>query len=176
MTSKLTRTEDAAEPRQQAEEMAAPRGADQLRAILQTAMDGFWQTDAQGRLLAVNDAYCRMSGYSEAELLAMRVPDLVVTESAEGVASRIRKITAQGQDRFESRHRRKDGTLFDVEASVRFLPNMGGQMVAFLRDITERKQAEEALRESDASLRTFFDNPALLQGIVEVVDASPSRS
>jgi PAS domain S-box-containing protein len=157
MTNKFTRTGDAAELRQAAD-VGVMRVAGQLHAILQTAMDGFWQTTAQGRLLAVNDAYCRMSGYSEAELLAMSVPDLVVTESAEGVASRIRKITAQGQDRFESRHRRKDGTLFDVEASVLFLPDLGGQVVAFLRDITERKRAEAAMRQSEVRLREILEN------------------
>lgn len=44
--------------------------------ILQTAIDGFWMTDMQGRLVDVNEAYCRMSGYSREELLTMSIPDL----------------------------------------------------------------------------------------------------
>ena len=46
---------------------------EQHEAILQTAMDGYWLSGAEGRLLEVNEAYCRMSGYSESELLAMSV-------------------------------------------------------------------------------------------------------
>jgi PAS domain S-box-containing protein len=87
-------------------------------SILQTAMDGFWLVDMQGRLLEVNAAYCRMSGYSAQELLAMRIPDLEVAETAAATAARIQKIMAQGEDRFESRHRRKDGSILDVEVSV----------------------------------------------------------
>jgi PAS domain S-box-containing protein len=113
------------------------------RTILQTAMDGFWLVDTQGRLLEVNETYCRMSGYSAQELLAMRILDLEVAEAAHNTAARIQKIMAKGEDRFESRHRRKDGSIFDVEVSVQYRPVEGGRFVAFLRDITGRKQAEE---------------------------------
>jgi PAS domain S-box-containing protein len=113
------------------------------RTILQTAMDGFWLTDTEGRLLEVNDAYCRMSGYSTEELLAMRVSDLEANETASDTAVHVQKVLAQGEDRFESRHRRKDGSLFDIETSVQHRQAGGGRFVAFLRDITERKRAEE---------------------------------
>jgi len=46
------------------------------QTILQTAIDGFWMVDMQRRLVDVNEAYCRMSGYSKQELLAMSIPDL----------------------------------------------------------------------------------------------------
>ena len=118
------------------------------RTILQTALDGFFQADTQGRLLAVNDSYCRMSGYSEAELLGMHISDLAVTATVSGVAARIAKVMAQGEDRFEFRQRRKDGTVYDVEISGQFQPDAGGGLlVAFLHDITQRKQAEETLRQ-----------------------------
>jgi len=126
------------------------------RSILQTAMDGIWIVDLQGRLLEVNDAYCRMSGYSSQELLGMRISDLEATETGDSTAARIQKIRVQGDDRFESRHRRKDGSLFDVEVSVQYRATDSGQFVAFLRDISDRKQAEEALRESEQHYRDLF--------------------
>ena len=81
-----------------------------LRAILHTAMDGFWRIDAQGRLLEVNETYCRMSGYDADELLTMRVADLEASKSADEVVALGRTLGAQGGGRFETRHRRKDGT------------------------------------------------------------------
>jgi PAS domain S-box-containing protein len=123
------------------------------RTILQTAMDGFWLLDIQGRLLEVNDAYCRMSGHSAHELLAMRVSDLEAREMSEVTAGHIRKVIARGEDRFESRHRRKDGSVFDIEISVQYQPGEGGRLVGFLRDITERKHTELALQESEEKYR-----------------------
>ena len=113
------------------------------RTILQTAIDGFWLVDSLGSLLEVNAAYCRMSGYSAEELLTMRIPDLQAAETGTDIAAHIQKIMTQGEDRFESRHRRKDGSVFDVEVNILYRPFAGGQFVAFLRDITERKRAEE---------------------------------
>ncbi len=111
------------------------------RAILKTAMDGFWATSLDGRLKEVNDAYCRMSGYSETELLSLHVSDLDFFETREQVNEHIQHVISSGPQRFESRHRKKDGTLFDVEISALFRPEHGGQCICFLRDITEHKQA-----------------------------------
>jgi PAS domain S-box-containing protein len=122
------------------------------KIVVQTAMDGFLLADTQGRLLEVNASYCRMVGYNEQELLAMRISDLDAVESVGDTAARIHKIKAQGEDRFESRHRRKDGSVFDVEISVQHRPSEDGRLVAFLRDISERKRVETALRESEARL------------------------
>ncbi len=112
------------------------------RMILQTAMDGFWMADERGRPLTVNDAYCRMSGYSREELLAMRISDLEVIQEGEDLAAHLRKVVEQGQDRFETRHRGKDGTVFDVEISVQYLPAEESRFMAFIRDITRRNLAE----------------------------------
>ena len=127
------------------------------RTILQTAMDGIWRVDAQGRLVEVNHAYCRMSGYSEQELLTMRIPDLEVIETAADTAGHLQKIIAHGEDRFESQHRRKDGNIFDVEISCQYRPTDNGQIVAFLRDITERKRVEEELSKSRRFLSDLIE-------------------
>jgi PAS domain S-box-containing protein len=112
------------------------------RIILKTAMDGFWVTDTNGRLLEVNDAYCSMSGYTEQELLTFHISDLDVFESPEKVSEHIQNVITNGSDRFQSRHRRKDGTLFDVEVSVQFHPELNGLGICFLRDITDQKRTE----------------------------------
>jgi len=117
-----------------------------LRNILETSLDGFWRVDNQGRLIEVNPTYCQQSGYSREELLVMAIPDIEANESAVETARHIRKIIETGRHQFESRHRRKDGSIWDVEVSATYLNVAGGLICAFLRDITARKQAESDLR------------------------------
>jgi len=107
----------AAEERKRVEELIRQR-EEKYHTILETAMDGFWVADVEGRILEVNDAFCRMSGYSKEELQAMRIDDLEAAETADDIAAHGRKIMAQGEDRFESRHRRKDGSIIEVEVSI----------------------------------------------------------
>ena len=119
------------------------------RQIIHSSLDGFWRVDTQYRLLEVNDAYCRMSGYSRAELLTMSVPDLEALEAPEEVAARTRRIMASGADRFTTSHRRKDGGIFEVEASIQYRSGSdGGEFVVFLRDVTEKRQLESQLRQA----------------------------
>ena len=152
--------------REQAREEASRRALDasweQHRAVLRMAMDGYWLADLQGRLLEVNASYCRMSGYSEQELLQMTIPELDERDSASDVAARIERIKTLGDARFESRHRRKDGTVIDVAVSAQYRPVDGGQMAVFVQDITDRKRAEAALIESEHRLRSFLENSAII--------------
>ena len=143
--------------------------SDLQRLILQTAMDGFWLADPQGRLLEVNEAYCRMSGYSAQELLEMRIPDLEVEETSTETAAHIHTIMTQGEDRFESRHRRKDGSTFDVEVSVQYRPAEGGRLIGFLRDITERKRADAVLAARSRILEHSLTHslPDLLRNVLD---------
>lgn len=115
------------------------------RSILQAAMSGIWLTDVHGRLLEVNSSYCQMSGYSEQELLTMNISDLEADKSAGNIANRIRLILERGNACFESRHRRKDGMVYDVEVSIQYHPRDGGQCVAFINDISERKRSEQKI-------------------------------
>ncbi len=140
--------------RKQAEE-ALRESAERYHLIASAAMDGFAVVGVDGRLLDVNEAYCRIIGYSRDEMLKMSVSNIEVEEKLDEVRARIQRITQAGSDRFESRHRRKDGRIIDIEISMSFMRATGHFMI-FLRDITERKQAEEALRQKTEELENFF--------------------
>lgn len=156
-----------------AQAVAALRKSEhQHRSILQAAMDGFWLSDLQGRLLEVNQAYARMNGHSVAELLAMRVSQLEANESAAVSLAQIQKVVNSGSDRFESRHRAKDGRVFDVQVSAQFHAVEAGHVVAFLRDITERKRSEQALLDAKALTEAIVENAPLM---IFLKDASSLR-
>ncbi|MGA3088838.1 MAG: PAS domain S-box protein [Terriglobales bacterium] len=128
-----------------------------LQTVLERALDGFYFVDTRGRLVEVNDAYCLMSGYAREELLTMRIADLEIAENEQDVAAHMQRIMRQGMDRFESCHRRKDGQIINIETSVKFHDFDGGRFFCFLRDITERKRAERALRESEERFRLVVE-------------------
>ncbi len=129
---------------------------DQHRAVIQMASEGFWTLDLQGRFLQVNEAYCRMSGYSVQELLSMSISDVEAKESPADTAAHIKTVMAEGQARFETKHRRKDGTVYDLEVSTQYQAGREGRFVTFLHDITEKKRSEEALRVSEEKFRKVF--------------------
>ena len=118
----------------------------EYKTVISTAMDGFWFADTEGRLLDVNDASCRLTGYSREELLTMRIQDIEDKETQEVTAQHFKKIMETGYDRFETRHRCKDGKIVDIEVSVNYVKIAGGRFFAFLRDITERKKSDTQIR------------------------------
>ncbi|MBU1170247.1 MAG: PAS domain S-box protein, partial [Proteobacteria bacterium] len=124
-------------------EEALRREEEKYKLILQTAMDGFWLTDLQGQILEVNDSYCQMSGYSQKEILSMRISELEGNMGPDEVVSKPQEVLRQKQNRFDTKHRRKDGGLFDVEISAQYLPADNGKLVFFIRDITLLKKAEQ---------------------------------
>ena len=123
------------------------------KQVIDTAMDGFWMADTHGFLREVNEAYARMSGYTMQELVGMHISELEAIEREEDVKARIDKIMAVGYDRFETRHRRKDGRIIDLEIAITFMQESGNFFV-FCHNITQRKQAGEALRVAAAAFET----------------------
>jgi PAS domain S-box-containing protein len=117
--------------------------------------------------LEVNDAAVSHSGYSRDELLRMRVTDLLPPEAAPRILSQMQVIRTQSRDRGQGRHRLKDGRVVDVEADAHALHFRGRRAVlGVIQDITERKRAQQALRESEERYRDLAENAAeLIQGV-----------
>lgn len=117
-------------------------------SILKTAMDGFMVLSKNGKLLEVNQSYCKMSGYTEKELLKMNAYQLDLNEPNNAPDNELKYEVKDLQSHFESKHRRKDGSVFDVEVNLQKQKDDSGQIVAFLHDITERKLAQEKIQAS----------------------------
>ena len=116
--------------------------------ILSVSVDGFAMIDLCGKLLKVNKALCDITGYSKEELVTMKLECLEVKESPRQISEHIDKVVKQGYARFETKHRRKDGRIIDVEVSVQFC-DFGSEkfFFSFFRDITKRERLEAELCE-----------------------------
>ncbi len=125
---------------------------ERFQQAVRTTMDGFWSYGPDNRLHDVNQAYCQMSGYTQRQLIGMHISELEVRDTPEEIDTQNRRIIARGQDLYVSQHRRSDGSLYDVEVSVSYLPADGGRFSGFIRDITERRQAQDRILRLNADL------------------------
>jgi len=120
----------------------------QLRVqLLENVYDSILACDLDGNIMYVNDTACRSHGYSKEEMLKMNLRDTVVPEQVRLVSEGIKRVIAEGFFPFESEHVRKDGSTFPVEVRAGIV-KIGEEtvIISVIRDITERKQAEEEIR------------------------------
>jgi len=124
------------------------------RMLMEQASDGIVVMDAAGRFLEVNAQACLMLGYTREELLDLGFPDVITPAD---LVERPLVVPAVGAERmvFERQMRRRDGTIFSAEASVKRLSD--GRTQAILRDITARVEADEALRQGAQSFASLFE-------------------
>ncbi len=117
------------------------------RIILESSPDGFLIADVKGQILQANKAYCDLVGYTAEELLTMNLEQIKVTRH-DTPYHHLNQIIEQGHGRFEVCHRHKDGHTIEIELTARYVDIDGQRFIyTFLRDITERKRADEALFE-----------------------------
>jgi PAS domain S-box-containing protein len=147
------------EERKQAEERLALKNF-----ALDHVSDAAYLIDGIGQILYVNDSACRMTGYSRDELLAMRISELDPHWSDEIYRERWPRLRQLGNVIAESQHRRKSGLCFAVELAANYFEYDGkGYNLTLVRDISEAKATEAALRESERKFRTLAENsPDLL--------------
>ncbi|MDQ4120612.1 MAG: PAS domain S-box protein [Acidobacteriota bacterium] len=128
------------------------------RLLSAQARDIVLMVRSTGEILEANAAAVNAYGYAQAELLTMKIADLRAPEHLSELQHQLKEANQNGI-LFETVHRRKDGTTFNVEVGS-VGADLGGErfLLSIIRDISERKQAEEKLRESEERFRKMADN------------------
>ena len=137
--------------RRQAEE--AERTSRALyRALFEYAPDGILIADANSTYLDANSKMCEMLGYQRDELIGMGAHDILAVDEGPRIGKALETIKAGLDFHQEWSFRRKDGTSFPAEVRTTTTPD--GNLLAVIRDVTQRKQSEQALRELNETLET----------------------
>ncbi|MBI4775438.1 MAG: PAS domain S-box protein [Deltaproteobacteria bacterium] len=121
----------------------------------------------RGRILYVSEPFAKMYGYTREELIGLDPVDTIAPESRRVL---LRHVRQGGEESYDVLAKRKDGSTFPIEVHPRNLL-LGGRRVrtVVVRDLTERRQAEQALRESEARFRSIVEHSH--DGIIIVDDA-----
>ena len=142
-------------------ESALQASEERLRAIFSQSAAGIVQTDLTGRFLLVNNRFCEILGYSESELLSMRMRDICIAGDIDEADRLFKTVAERGQSfEMESRLRPKDGSSVWVASSVSALRDKDGgfqQATAIIVDITERKRAQDVERRLAAIIASSND-------------------
>jgi PAS domain S-box-containing protein len=155
-----------------------------FRGLIDESNDAVEVVDPETlRFLDVNETGCRQLGYTREELLSMRVLDVVGPEVDEAqIGKTLERLRQSGFVVREATHRRKDGSTFPVEISLRMVELDRRYVVSFSRDISERKQSERALRESEDRYRDLVEHTEdlvcthTLDGRLLSVNPAPARA
>ena len=129
-----------------------------FRTFVDHATDAFFLLDAQLIVVDVNRQACVSLGYSREELIGMHPRDFDSGLDEASIQHLRERIAAGEAVTFETRHRRKDGTSFPVEIRAGQFEQGGRRFLCLVRDITERKRAEDELRASEERFRSFVDH------------------
>ncbi|HOU51277.1 MAG: PAS domain S-box protein [Smithella sp.] len=131
---------------------------EKYRNILEHMQEAYYEVDLAGNLIFCNDPLCRITGCSKDELLGVNYRVFTETENSKKVFKLFNKVyrTGEPEDSFDWQVIRKDNTMKYVEASVSLMTDATGEKTGFrglLRDITDRKLAEEKLQHTLDSLK-----------------------
>ena len=145
--------QDITDLRQAEQELRASEG--RFRIFVDHATDAFFLLDDDWTILDVNRQACHVLGYSREELIGKHKSDFDVALDGTSIQSLKQRSVAGEAITFETRHRRKDGTSFPVEVRLNQFEQGGRRYLCLVRDISERKRAEDELRESEERFRTI---------------------
>jgi PAS domain S-box-containing protein len=141
-------------------EQVAETALGALAGVMAEASEGFWRLDGHDRLLEVNEAYCRFSGYSQEELRGRSLEELRPLAGREAWIRQHIQGCQAGSTWFQSQQEAKDGRIFDVEIHALRLAERG-QAICFVRDITTQTEAKRQLLASEARFRSLLEEAPL---------------
>ncbi|OYT12996.1 MAG: hypothetical protein B6I19_07480 [Bacteroidetes bacterium 4572_114] len=131
---------------------------ERYRTFIDNASDAFYLSDMEGRFLDVNEAACTTLGYSREEFLGLTISDVDVNFPSGKLSEILGGLVYNEPKSVESAHKAKDGKVYPVEVRINtFGDKKQPLLISLVRDITERKQAEKALKESEENLRQIID-------------------
>ena len=161
------------------------RTADSLelfRALVDRVNDAIEVNDPEtGQFLDLNEKVCADLGYTREELLSLRVSDVDPSLVPDAFKACKEKLWSTGSLTMESVRRRKDGSTFPVEVNMKWIWLNRDYMVAVVRDISERKKSEAALRKNEELFRSLIENGSDLitvlnaQGVIRFQSPSSER-
>ena len=126
------------------------------RNYIDNAPDGVFVADKYGKFIEVNEAACKLTGYTKVELLTMSIADIVSPESINSTIEDFQKLKASGKLQNECQYRKKDGTKYFM--SLNAVAISENSFLGFCSDITQRIKSDEELKNSEDRLRILFEN------------------
>ncbi len=152
-------------------EEALRQSEEKYRTILENMQEGYFEVDLAGNFTFVNDARCRELGYTREELIGMNNRQFTDKDTAKKVFEAFNKVYRTGEPvkEIDEEIIRKDGTRTFIETSASLIRDSKGKPIGFRgisRNVTERKQAEEALCQSEEKYRNILEN--IDEGFYEV--------
>ena len=136
---------------------------EKYRSILETIEDAYYEVDLRGNLVLFNGAFCRMLGYEAREMFGHNNREFQTPEAGARVFKTFNEVYRTGipANGFDWEMVRKDGSIVVGEGSVQLVRDLQGEPAGFrgiLRDVTERRRVEQALRESEARYRGIIES------------------
>jgi diguanylate cyclase (GGDEF)-like protein/PAS domain S-box-containing protein len=128
-----------------------------LKAILETTQDGVIVVYGDGNVIFANEAYYKMTGFSKDDLEMLNINDFSQSGHDER-EKRLDTVMEKGTVLFETVDKRKDGSLYDIEISITRFSREPMINICFIRDITDRKNAEKAIVHSHDLMRYIIEH------------------
>ena len=136
-------------------EKSLKESEEKFRSYVENAPEGIFITDEKGNYVDVNDAACKVTGYSREELLKMNLIDLIPLEDRENATKSFASVVETGKSSVEVSFVKKGGEKrYWIVSAVKLSED---SYLGFTKEITDRRIAEENLKESENTLRGIFN-------------------